>query len=86
MAQSQINVRVDEQTKKDAERVCQDIGLSLSAAINVYLKRIVRDNKIPFELEADPFYDPRNIGYLNDIIDEYENGKLETSKHDLIED
>ena len=43
----QINVRVDEDVKRKAERVCQEIGISMSSAINVYLKKIARENKIP---------------------------------------
>lgn len=86
MAQSQINVRVDSNTKKDAERICSEIGISLSSAINIYLKKIVRENKIPFELEADPFYNPKNLEKIEQLIDDYENGRLEIVKHGLIEE
>ena len=86
MAQTQINVRVDSDTKKDAERVCSDIGISLSSAINIYLKKIVRENKIPFELEADPFYNPKNLEKLEQLIDDYENGRLDIVNHGLIEE
>ncbi len=86
MTQSQINVRVDSDTKKDAERICSEIGISLSSAINVYLKKIVRENKIPFELEADPFYSPKNLEKIDQLIEDYEKGKLEIVNHSLIEE
>lgn len=86
MAQSQINVRIDSDTKKDAERVCSDIGISLSSAINIYLKKIVRENRIPFELEADSFYSPKNLEKLEQLIDDYENGRIEIVNHELIEE
>lgn len=49
----QISIRIDEKVKKEAESVCKDIGISLSSAINIYLKRIGREKKIPFELSAE---------------------------------
>ncbi len=50
---SQISIRIDDNVKKEAENVCKDIGISLSSAINIYLKRIGRERRIPFELTAE---------------------------------
>ncbi|MDU7163432.1 MAG: type II toxin-antitoxin system RelB/DinJ family antitoxin [Anaerococcus vaginalis] len=36
---AQINLRVDDEVKKQAELVCNEIGISLSSAINIYLKK-----------------------------------------------
>ena len=47
-----VNVRVDDKVKKEAEEVLADIGLSMSGAIQMYLKQIVIHNGIPFELKA----------------------------------
>ena len=33
-----------------------DIGMSLSAAINIYLKKLGREKRIPFEVAVDPFF------------------------------
>ena len=52
---AQINLRVDDNLKSSAERTLNDIGLSMSTAINIFLKTVVRENRIPFELSADPF-------------------------------
>ena len=35
---AQISLRIDDDVKKKAEQVCADIGMSLSTAINIYLK------------------------------------------------
>ena len=35
---AQINLRIDDTIKKNAEQACSDMGLSLSAAITIYLK------------------------------------------------
>ena len=52
---AQISLRVDDNLKRSAERTFDDIGLSMSTAINIFLKTVVRENRIPFELSADPF-------------------------------
>lgn len=58
---AQISLRVDDDVKRNAERTLTDIGLSMSTAINIFLKKVARENRIPFELSADPFYSQENI-------------------------
>ena len=64
MAQSQVSIRIDNDLKQSAERVLDDIGLSMSAAITVFLKAVSREKRIPFELTADPFYSGSNMAHL----------------------
>ena len=45
-----INIRIDDEVKANAEKVCKEIGLSLSSAINIYLKKMGREQRIPFDL------------------------------------
>ena len=47
---AQISLRVDDDVKRDAERTLEDIGLNMSTAINIFLKTVVRENRIPFAL------------------------------------
>ena len=58
---AQINFRVDDDIKRSAERTLNDIGLNMSTAITIFLKAVVRENRIPFELTADPFYSKENM-------------------------
>jgi DNA-damage-inducible protein J len=55
-----LNIRVDDTLKQQAELIFSDIGISLSAATTIFLKQVVRCNGIPFELRADPFYSAEN--------------------------
>lgn len=82
---AQINLRVDDDVKINAERTLNDIGLSMSAAINIFLKAVIRENKIPFELSADPFYSRDNMRELERRVDELNTGKSTLKEHDLIE-
>ncbi|MCD8120397.1 MAG: type II toxin-antitoxin system RelB/DinJ family antitoxin [Lachnospiraceae bacterium] len=45
-----ITVRVDEQVKRDADDLFADLGLTLSGAINVFLKQSLRQQAIPFQV------------------------------------
>ena len=52
MAQTNISIRIDEDLKRDAEAVFAKIGLTLSAATNVFYRQAVRTQSIPFHLSA----------------------------------
>ena len=82
---AQINLRIDDDVKRNAEQVCADIGLSLSTAINSYLKKMGREKRIPFEVTADPFYSDENMARLREAIRSVETGKSTLKEHDLIE-
>ena len=82
---SQISLRIDDDIKSNAERTLNDIGLSMSAAITIFLKTVIRENKIPFELSADPFYSEENITELKRRIDSVRTGESTLKEHELIE-
>ena len=82
---AQISFRVDDEIKKKAERTFDDIGISMSAAINIYLKTVVRENRIPFELSADPFYSDENMSGLRESIRQVRDGEKKLTEHEIIE-
>ena len=47
----------------------------MSTAINIFLKTVVRENRIPFELTADPFYSKYNIEELERRVANIRSGK-----------
>ena len=53
MAQTNVNIRMDETTKIAFDQFCEEIGLSVSAAFNIFAKAVVREQRIPFELTTD---------------------------------
>ena len=56
MAQAvNVNFKLDPDTKKSFEEVCSEMGLSVSAALTVFVKKVSREKRIPFEINADPF-------------------------------
>lgn len=61
---TQINLRVDDEVKQDAEQVCEELGMSMSTAITIFLKKMGREKRIPFEVSVDPFYSEQNLARL----------------------
>ena len=53
MAQTNVNIRMDEATKVAFDKFCAEIGLSVSAAFNIFAKTVVREQRIPFELTTE---------------------------------
>ena len=51
-----ISVRMDDNTKAAFEGFCESVGLTVSAAINMFAKITLREGRIPFEIAGDPFW------------------------------
>ena len=51
MGQAIFSVRMDEDLKKEFEELCNDFGMNMTTAINIFAKAVVRERKIPFEIE-----------------------------------
>ena len=50
MAQTNVNIRMDEDLKKEFDSFCGEIGLNMSTAFNIFAKTVVRYQRIPFDL------------------------------------
>ena len=84
MAQTNINIRMDEELKKQFDKFCSDIGMTMTTAICVFAKKAVREQRIPFEITAeDPFYSDKNIERLTKAIADLNNGK--GTEHEIVE-
>lgn len=47
-----LQIRVPDELREGADRVLEEIGMDMSTAIRVYLRKIVHTRSIPFALEA----------------------------------
>ena len=70
MAQTIISARIDEHDKAAFDRFCDDVGLSTSAAISIFVKAVLRERRIPFEITQNPFYSVSNQEHLMNPIRE----------------
>ena len=46
-----INIRVNDEVKKEAEIIFKSLGLNMSVAMNLFLKKCINENGIPFDLK-----------------------------------
>ncbi|EJZ69316.1 addiction module antitoxin, RelB/DinJ family [Lachnoanaerobaculum sp. MSX33] len=85
MAQTvNVNFRLDEADKKRMENVCNELGLSMSAAFTIFAKKVGREHRIPFEVSMDPFYSENNVAHLRRGVTALNAGL--GVEHDIIEE
>ena len=85
MALATLTARVDENDKTSFDTFCSNVGLNTSTAINLFVKAVLRENRIPFEItqSPDPFFSEANIAYGKKSLQELKAGKGKS--HELIE-
>lgn len=52
MKQTSVTLRVNGDTKAEFYRFCHDVGLTPSAVMNMFMRRCILDQKLPFEVKA----------------------------------
>lgn len=85
MAQSTISARIDEKDKQAFDTFCSDVGLNTSTAITLFVKAVLREHRIPFDISQapDPFYSETNQAHIMKSLQELREGK--GTAHELIE-
>ena len=76
MAQTLVNVRMDEEVKRSMEETCKELGITMSTAFNIFARKMSREKRIPFEVSIDPFYSENNIKAIKESIKQLEEGKV----------
>ncbi|MDR3296220.1 MAG: type II toxin-antitoxin system RelB/DinJ family antitoxin [Clostridiales Family XIII bacterium] len=78
MAQTTVNIRMDEELKKQSERLFNEFGMNMTTAFTVFAKAVVRTGKIPFEISVklDDFYNEHNQKKLRESAIQRENGDV----------
>ena len=85
MGQSILSVRVDDDIKRNFDNFCNDAGMNTSVAVNMFIRAVLREKRIPFEIVGshDPFYSVKNQLRLMEAMEQLEEGK--GVERDLIE-
>ena len=48
-----VNIRMDDATKTQFDAFCNEVGLSVSAVFNMFAKRVVKEQRIPFDITTE---------------------------------
>lgn len=68
-----INIKTEPKTKAEAQKVAQELGISLSVVINGLLKRFIREKTVTFDrLEEIP--NKRTIAAMKKAEEDYKKG------------
>ena len=79
MATVNMSIRMDTELKKQADAMFSDMGLNMTTAMNMFLRQVVRQGRIPFEIATDiPNADTlAAIKEMDDMI----SGKIPAKKY-----
>jgi DNA-damage-inducible protein J len=64
---TQTTIRLEPNLKKDFATVCDDMGLSISSAITIFAKAVVREQRIPFEIATTKKLNAATIAAIEDM-------------------
>ena len=51
MESANLNIRTDKEVKAKAEKIFEELGLNMSTAVNIFLRQVIRENGIPFDVK-----------------------------------
>lgn len=85
MAQTSISIRMDEDLKKQFEKFCSDVGMSMTTAFCVFAKAAVRKQRIPFDIEAGPEGRAATAAAIEEVQRMKENARLGKTYTDVDE-
>jgi DNA-damage-inducible protein J len=76
---------MDEGIKHRFDAFCADAGMNASVAVNIFVRAVIKEKKIPFEITGndDPFYSEKTQTRINQAIERLEAGL--GTEHELIE-
>ena len=85
MAQTNVNIRMDETLKQQFDRLCNEFGLNMTTAFNIFAKTVVRQQRIPFEISLDA-PNAETLAAIDDVNNERNLSKTFHSVAELMED
>ena len=77
MTSARISVNIDSEIKIKAQKILSEIGMDLTTAIDLLLRAIVREERIPFDLRTEKAYQAEL--YHQFVRDELNKSKIEAA-------
>ena len=70
-----LNVRVDADDKKSFENFCHSVGMNVSTAVNMFIKAVLREQKLPFEIKT--------ANFEEEVLKKLKEAELEMDNTDI---
>ena len=73
-----VSLRIEDKMKKELDAMCAEMGMNITTFFMIYVKRALRDRKIPFEIVApkDSFYSKENTESIKESMQQIRDGKI----------
>lgn len=86
--QTNLSIRVSKEDKEEFESFCNNTGMNVSVAVNMFIKAVLRDSKLPFEVKTTNFDKDllEALAEAEEMRKHPENYKGYTSVKELLED
>lgn len=85
MEQANICIRIDKKLKEQFDKICDELGMSMSTALNMFVKTVVRENRVPLDLSLNT-PNPETIKAIEDIENGIGLSKPYTDMNELFND
>ena len=79
MATVNMSIRMDTELKKQADAMLSDMGLNMTTAMNMFLRQVVRQGRIPFEIATD-IPNAETLAAMKEV-DDMISGKIPAKKY-----
>ena len=79
MATVNMSIRINTELKKQADAMLSDMGLNMTTAMNMFLRQVVRQGRIPFEIATD-IPNSETLAAMKEV-DDMINGKIPAKKY-----
>lgn len=78
MAFATITAKVDAEDKRRFDLFCSNVGLDPSTVINLFVKSVLREHRLPIEVsqDPDPFYSEANQTHIQKSLRQIREGKV----------
>ncbi|MBQ2284779.1 MAG: type II toxin-antitoxin system RelB/DinJ family antitoxin [Clostridia bacterium] len=84
MATVNMSIRMDTELKKQAEVMLADMGLNMTTALNMFLRQVVRQGKIPFEIATD-IPNAETLAAIQEM-DDMMSGRIPAKKYSSVDE
>ena len=85
MAQKNINIRMDENLKEQFDHLCNELGMNMTTAFNIFAKTVVRQRRIPFDISLD-VPNAETVAAMKDVDNNRNMSRSFDSVEELIRD
>ena len=66
-----VTVRVDEDLKHEFDNFCNNVGINITTAFNMFMRSVIRTREIPFSLTDKPYEPKREYKSIQELFSDF---------------